>query len=153
MYDKEDIYYDDDEVFAMNDNAKVEYSQEACPKLIVKGQCWQRDCKYFHKTAVINQERDRILQQRSEQKEQKKPPTQQAATVNTERGQQKTHNAPMDGWTRNVSPEDAQKQLRRSLIACANTCIDRRRPQYRHLLSSLQRIRTLIFAYAMITER
>ncbi len=68
-YDNGDIVNDEDaEVFVMGENLKVECSQEACPKLLLKGQCWQRDCRFSHKSALINHEKDRLLQQWSDQK-------------------------------------------------------------------------------------
>ena len=62
MGGKEDVYEDEEELFAMGSNVKEDYSQEACPKLLTKGQCWQRDCRYSHKARTIEQEREKLLQ-------------------------------------------------------------------------------------------
>jgi hypothetical protein len=54
---------EDEEVYFMNEDEKVEYSKEACPKLLIKGKCWHRDCKYSHKVSVINEHKDKLLKE------------------------------------------------------------------------------------------
>ena len=96
-YDEGDTMAEEDsEVFAMNDDAKVEYSLEACPKLLLKGQCWNRDCKFSHKSALINSEKGRLMQQWSKQVDQKKPSAHDQ-TLMVDRKQQQRHEAPTGG--------------------------------------------------------
>ena len=110
--DKGDMNDDEDAVFAMTDDPKVEYSLQACPKLLLKGRCWQRDCKYSHKTTVIDQEKDRLLHQWTQGKEQKKSAQgqDQKAPINNrdaETGNQMQKNST---WQRNVSPREEHRQ-------------------------------------------
>ena len=73
-FDKGNIVDDEDaEVFAISENANVDFSQEVCPKLLLKGQCWQRDCRFSHKAAMVHQEKEKLLQQWPKQEDQKKP--------------------------------------------------------------------------------
>ncbi len=53
----------EESVFAIDNNDRAEYSREACPRLLTKGKCWQRDCRYSHKALLVDEEKERILKQ------------------------------------------------------------------------------------------
>ena len=112
--DKDDVVDEEDaEVFAMGDNVKVEYTQEACPKLMLKGQCWQRDCKFSHKSALINSEKNKLIQQWSKQQDQRRPPTQvqqqRVQHKNEDKKQQLAKDPTAVNWKRNLTPPAWQK--------------------------------------------
>ena len=97
----------------MGENVKVEYSQEPCPKLMLKGQCWQRDSKFSHKSALINNEKNRLIQQWSKQQDQRRPSTQvqqqRVQHKNEDKKQQLVKDPTAANWKRNLSPPAGQK--------------------------------------------
>ena len=106
---------DGDEVFAIEENVKMEFSKEACPKLLLNGKCWQRDCKYSHRSVIINQQKEKLMQEWSRQSDQRQPTcsttTNQSKQQNVESGNQPLKNG---NWSRNSSSGSIQGRISNS---------------------------------------
>ena len=52
---------EEEEVFAVEGPRPTDYSQEACPRLLMNDKCWSRECKFSHKPKIIEDKKKEML--------------------------------------------------------------------------------------------